>query len=112
MIKLGAILMVFLCFAAFASQAVAIEAVALKGFPVMKTEEDFKTLLELFEKDEMKAAADYLKDHGLVMAKGTEVILSVVGCDGGCVKFQVKGDQTDYWTVLTMDGEKVFEYKK
>ena len=112
MTKLHAILMVFLCFAALSSQALAIDAVALRGFPVMKTEEDFRRLLELFETDDTKAAADYLKDHGLVMAKGTEVILSVVGCDGRCVKFQVKGGQTDYWTVLTMDGEKVFEYKK
>ena len=46
------------------------------------------------------------------MEKGTEVILSELGCDGRCIKFQVKGGQTDYWTVLTMDGEKVFEYKK
>jgi len=104
--------MLFLCFVALVPQASAIEAMALKGFPAMKTEEDFGRLLDLLEKGEMKAAADYLKDHGSVMAKGTEVILSVVGCDGRCVKFQVKGGQTDYWTVLTMDEEKVFEYKK
>ncbi len=69
-------------------------------------------MLELPEKSEMKAPADYLDPDGLVMAKGTEAILSEVGCDGRCAKFQIKHDQTDYWTVLTMNGEKVFEYKK
>ncbi len=60
----------------------------------------------------MAAAAEYLKTDGLLMEKGTEVILSEVGCDGQCIKFQIKGKETAYWTVLTMNGEKVFEYKK
>ncbi len=88
------------------------EAVALKRFPVMKTEESFARLLELLQRSETEAAAEYLRTDGQFMEKGTEVILSVLGCDGQCVKFQVKGDQTAYWTVLTMNGEKVFEYKK
>jgi hypothetical protein len=110
--KLCALLVVFVCLAIPGLQASAMEAVALKRFPAMKTEEGFGRLLALLQRNEMEAAAEYLRTDGLLMEKGTEVILSEVGCDGQCVKFQIKGDQTNYWTVLTMDGEKVFEYKK
>ena len=110
--KLCALLVVFVCLVGLVSQALAMEATALRRFPAMKTQEAFRKLLGLLEKSETKAAAEYLRADGLLMEKGTEVILSEVGCDGRCVKFQVKGGQTDYWTVLTMDGEKVFEYKK
>jgi hypothetical protein len=110
--KLWALLVVFVCIVGLVSQSLAMDAVALRRFPAMKTEEAFRKLLGLLEKNETKTAAEYLRDDGLLMEKGTEVILSEVGCDGQCVKFQVKGGQTDYWTVLTMDGEKVFEYKK
>jgi hypothetical protein len=110
--KLCALFAVFVCLVGLVSQALAMEATALRRFPAMKTEESFSKLLGLLEKNETKAAAEYLRADGLLMEKGTEVILSQVGCDGRCVKFQVKGGQTDYWTVLTMDGEKVFEYKK
>ncbi len=110
--KLSTLLMVLLLLAASVLQAFAVEAKALRRFPVMKTEDSFRRLLELFQKNERKAAAEYLSANGLFMEKGTEVILFVLGCEGQCVKFQVKGDPTDYWTVLTMDGEKVFEYKK
>ena len=110
--KLWALLVVFVCLVGLVSQALAMEATALRRFPAMKTEEAFKKLLGLREQNETKAAAEYLRADGLLMEKGTEVILSELGCEGRCIKFQVKGGQTDYWTVLTMDGEKVFEYKK
>jgi hypothetical protein len=96
--------------ASYALEPVA--ATALRGFPAMKTEEDFAKLLRLLEQSDFKAASEYLKTDGLMMEKGTEVILKQVGCDGLCLKFQVKGDSKEYWTVPTMDGEKVFEYKK
>ena len=110
--KLSALFVVFVCLVGLVSQALAMDATALRRFPVMKTEEGFRKLLGLLEKNETKAAAEYLSADGLLMEKGTEVILSELGCEGRCIKFQVKGGQTDYWTVLTMDGEKVFEYKK
>lgn len=110
--KLCALFVLFVCLVGPVSHALAMEATALKRFPAMKTEEGFKKLLGLLEQNETKAAAEYLRSEGLLMEKGTEVILSEVGCDGRCIKFQVKGSQTNYWTVLTMDGEKVFEYKK
>jgi hypothetical protein len=110
--KLCALFVLFVCLVGPVSQALAMEATALKRFPAMKTEEGFKKLLGLLEQNETKAAAEYLRSDGLLMEKGAEVILSEVGCDGRCIKFQVKGGQTNYWTVLTMDGEKVFEYKK
>jgi hypothetical protein len=110
--KLCALLVVFVCLVGLVSQSLAMDATALRRFPAMKTEEAFKKLLGLLEQNETKAAAEYLRADGLLMEKGTEVILSELGCEGRCIKFQVKGGQTDYWTVLTMDGEKVFEYKK
>ena len=110
--KLFALFVVFLCLVGLVSQTLAMDAMALRRFPVMKTEDGFSKLLGLLEKNETKAAAEYLSADGLLMEKGTEVILSELGCEGRCIKFQVKGGQTDYWTVLTMDGEKVFEYKK
>jgi len=110
--KLSALLLVCLFLAATVGHALTVEAVALRRFPVMKTEEAFKRLLQLLEGGQTQAASDYLKEKGLLMPNGAEVILKEVGCDGKCVKFQIKGDQTDFWTVLTMDGEKVFEYKK
>jgi|SRR5208283_4047708 len=110
--KLCALFVVFVCLLGLVSQSLAMEAMALRRFPAMKTEEGFRKLLGLLEKNDTRAAAEYLSVDGLLMEKGTEVILSEVGCDGQCIKFQVKGGQADYWTVLTMDGEKVFEYKK
>jgi hypothetical protein len=110
--KLSTLLMVILLLAAMISQALAVDATALRRFPAMKTEEGFRRLLGLLEGSDTRAAAEYLGADGLLMEKGTEVILSELGCEGRCVKFQVKGDPTNYWTVLTMDGEKVFEYKK
>jgi hypothetical protein len=110
--KLCVLLFLILLLVVPVSQASAMEAVALKRFPAMKTEQSFARLLALLQRNEVEAAAEYLRTDGLLMEKGSEVILSEVGCDGQCVKFQVKGRPTDYWTVLTMDGEKVFEYKK
>jgi hypothetical protein len=110
--KLCVLFVVFVCLAGLVSQAAAMDGTALRRFPVMKTEEDFKKLLGLLENNDTKTAAEYLKADGLLMEKGTEVILSELGCEGRCIKFQVKGGQMDYWTVLTMDGEKVFDYKK
>jgi len=112
MTKLCALFVVFVCLVGFVFQALAMDGLALKRFPAMKTEEAFRKLLGLLAKNETQAAAEYLRADGLLMEKGTEVILSELGCDGQCIKFQVKGGQTNYWTVLTMDGEKVFEYKK
>ncbi|HMK34003.1 MAG TPA: hypothetical protein VK463_02975 [Desulfomonilaceae bacterium] len=103
-----------MCFllAAPTARALPLEATAIKVFPAMKTEAAFTKLLQLLNKDEVTAAAEYLKTEGLLLRDGTEVILTEVGCDGLCVKFRVKGEDKEYWTVPTMDGGKVFKFKK
>jgi hypothetical protein len=110
--KFVAILSAYLCLAASVACALPLEATAVKAFPAMKSEESFMKLLQLLRQDDVRAAADYLKAEGQLMRDGTEVVLTEVGCDGLCVKFRVKGEEAQYWTVPTMDGREVFKFKK
>jgi hypothetical protein len=111
--KFAAVLALCLCLTASASYALEpVPATAVRRFPAMKTEENFVKLLRLLEKNDLKAATEYLKTDGLLMEQGTEVKVEQVGCDGLCLKFRIEGDSSQYWTVSTMDGENVFEYKK
>jgi hypothetical protein len=110
--KIGALLVIFFCFSTSTVLALPLEATAVKAFPVMKSEAAFIELLRLMKQDDFKKAAEYLKTDGKLMMNGTEVIFTEVGCDGQCVKFRVKGEMEEYWTVPTMDGSKVFEFKK
>jgi hypothetical protein len=110
--KFVAIVSVYLCLAASGACALPLEATAVKAFPAMKSEESFLKLLQLLRQDDVRAAADYLKAEGQLMRDGTEVVLTEVGCDGLCVKFHVKGEEAQYWTVPTMDGREVFKFKK
>jgi hypothetical protein len=110
--KPAAILTVFLCIAVSNAYALPWEATAVKTFPAMKTEQSFVKLLQLLRQDDVRPAADYLKNEGQLMKEGTEVVLTEVGCDGLCVKFHVKGEDGEYWTVPKMDGSEVFKIKK
>jgi hypothetical protein len=110
--KIAAMLIVYLCVVVSGTYAFPWEATAVKTFPAMKTEEAFTKLLQLLKQNDVRAAADYLKNEGQLMKDGTEVILTEVGCDGLCVKFHLKGDDKEYWTVPTMDGAEVFKFKK
>ncbi|HMK36356.1 MAG TPA: hypothetical protein VK463_14875 [Desulfomonilaceae bacterium] len=101
-----------ICVAGAAAYAMPLEATAVSNFPVMKSEEAFGKLLDLLRRDDRKAVADFFKTEGTLMPVGTEVVLLEVGCDGHCIKFRVKGDPSEYWTVLEMDRQKVFHYKK
>ena len=67
--KLCALFVVFVCLVGLVSQALAMEATALRRFPVMKTEEGFKKLLGLLEQNETKAAAEYLRCRRIAHGK-------------------------------------------
>lgn len=111
--KFAAVLAVCLCLTASVSYALEpVPATALRRFPAMKTEENFVKLLGLLEKNDLKAATEYLNAEGLIMEQGTKVIVEQVGCDGFCLKFKIEGDSSQYWTVSIMHGENVFEYKR
>jgi len=72
----------------------------------MKSEAALLKLFQSIDRKDIEGAADYLRENGTVITKGTHVTLTGSGCNGRCVKFRIKGQSTEYWALaVDLKGE-------
>lgn len=75
------------------------EATATINFIAMKSEAALLRLFHLMDQKDIEGAAEYLRENGVVITKGTNITILSFGCDGRCVRFRIKAQPREYWAL-------------